>query len=209
MDKRFQTIDMIPPRGIYLTTVSGNMFTNKMKKLPLHKAFTLMESGPVVLLTTANGGKQNIMTISWTMVMDFTPRFAFLTGPWNYSYQALKKTGECVIAIPAVDLARKVVQIGSCSGAEVNKFEKFKLTPLDAENVSAPLIKECYANIECRIVDHIKRHNIFVLDGLLAWVDNKRTEKRFFHAIGDGRFIADGEVINHRRIMASKLPEGV
>nr|AGS52327.1 hypothetical protein [uncultured bacterium contig00063] len=91
MDKRFQTIDMIPPRGIYLTTVSGNMFTNKMKKLPLHKAFTLMESGPVVLLTTANGGKQNIMTISWTMVMDFTPRFAFLTGPWNYSYQALKK----------------------------------------------------------------------------------------------------------------------
>nr|AGS52328.1 dim6/ntab flavoprotein family [uncultured bacterium contig00063] len=91
----------------------------------------------------------------------------------------------------------------------MNKFEKFKLTPLDAENVSAPLIKECYANIECRIVDHIKRHNIFVLDGLLAWVDNKRTEKRFFHAIGDGRFIADGEVINHRRIMASKLPEGV
>ena len=180
-----------------------------MKKLPLHKAFTLLESGPVVLVTTADGGRQNIMTLSWTMVMDFTPRFAFLTGPWNYSYKALIRTGECVIAIPAVDLAKKTVQIGSCSGANVNKFEKFKLSPLEAENVSAPLIKECYANIECRIVDHITPHNIFVLDGLAAWVDKERQEKRCFHAIGDGRFITDGEVMNYRRIMASKLPDGV
>jgi flavin reductase (DIM6/NTAB) family NADH-FMN oxidoreductase RutF len=174
-----------------------------------------MESGPVVLLTTANcasgavGNKQNIMTLSWTMVMDFTPRFAFLTGSWNYSYRALKETGECVIAIPAVDLAKKTVQIGSGSGREVDKFKKFKLTPLDAENVGAPLIKECYANIECRVVDHIKHHNLFILDGLVAWVDNKRKEKRCFHAIGDGRFITDGKIINHRRLMASKLPEGV
>jgi len=181
----------------------------KMKKLPIQKAFTLLESGPVVLVTTADGCKQNIMTLSWTMVMDFTPRFAFSTGSWNYSYQALKKTGECVIAVPAVDLSKITVQIGSCSGANTDKFKKFKLTPLKAENVSAPLIKECYANIECRVIDHIEKHNIFVLDGLAAWVDNKRTEKRCFHAVGDGHFIADGEVINHRRIMLSKLPKGV
>jgi flavin reductase (DIM6/NTAB) family NADH-FMN oxidoreductase RutF len=143
------------------------------------------------------------------MVMDFTPRFAFLTGSWNHSYNALKKTKECVIAVPTVDLAKTAVQIGSCSGARIDKFKKFKLTPLKAENVSAPLIKECYANIECRIVDHIEKHNIFILDGLAVWVDDKRPEKRFFHAIGDGRFTADGEIINHRRIMLSKIPEGV
>jgi flavin reductase (DIM6/NTAB) family NADH-FMN oxidoreductase RutF len=180
-----------------------------MKKLPLQKAFTLLEPGPVVLVTTTGNVKQNILTLSWTMVMDFTPRFAFMTGSWNYSYKVLKKTGECVIAVPAVDLAKKTVQIGSCSGAETDKFEKFKLTPLKAEKVSAPLIKECYANIECRVVDHIKKHNIFILDGLAAWVDNSRAEKRCFHAVGDGRFIADGKIINHRRIMLSKLPEGV
>jgi flavin reductase (DIM6/NTAB) family NADH-FMN oxidoreductase RutF len=180
-----------------------------VKKLPLNKAFTLLEPGPVVLVTITYNGKQNIMTLSWTMVMDFTPRFAFLTGSWNYSYKALKKTKECVIAIPTVDLAKKTVQIGSCSGADIDKFKKYKLTPLKAENVSAPLIKECYANIECRIVDHIEKHNIFIMDGLEAWIDDKRAEKRCFHAIGDGRFFADGEKINHRRIMLSKLPEGV
>jgi len=179
------------------------------KEFPLNKAFTLLESGPVVLVTTADSGKQNIMTLSWTMVMDFTPRFAFLTGSWNYSYQALKKTKECVIAVPSVDLSKKTVQIGTCSGANIDKFNKFKLTPLKAEKVSAPLIRECYANIECRIVDHIEKHGIFILDGLAAWVDSKRTEKRCFHAVGDGRFVADGELINHRRIMLSKLPEGV
>jgi flavin reductase (DIM6/NTAB) family NADH-FMN oxidoreductase RutF len=180
-----------------------------MKKFPIEKAFTLLEPGPVVLVTTADGDRQNIITFSWTMVVDFKPRFAFVTGPWNYSYKALTRTGECVIAIPAVDLAKKAVQIGTCSGAKVDKFKKFKLTPLKAEKVSAPLIKECYANIECRVVDHVKKHDIFILDGVAAWVDGKRAEKRCFHAVGDGRFITDGKIINHRRIMLSKLPKGV
>ena len=75
-----------------------------MKRMQLSKAFTLMESGPVVLVTTNDGEKNNIMTISWTMVVDFTPLFAITTGPWNYSYAALRKTRECVISIPTVDL---------------------------------------------------------------------------------------------------------
>jgi flavin reductase (DIM6/NTAB) family NADH-FMN oxidoreductase RutF len=180
-----------------------------MKAFPLNKAFTFLEPGPVVLVSTADGDRYNIMTLSWTMVLDFTPRYAFMTGPWNYSYKALLKNQECVIAVPTVDLAKTVVSIGACSGSEVNKFEKFKLTPLDAQAVHAPLIKECYANIECRIVDYIKNHHIFVLDAAAAWVDEKRGEKRFFHAIGDGRFFVDGEKINHRKIMLKKLPEGV
>jgi flavin reductase (DIM6/NTAB) family NADH-FMN oxidoreductase RutF len=180
-----------------------------MKKFPLNKAFTFLEPGPVILVTTADRDNRNIMTLSWTMVLDFTPRFAFMTGPWNYSFKALTKNKECVIALPAVDLARTAVRIGSCSGLEVNKFEKFRLTPLEAAQVKAPLIKECYANIECRVVDYIQKHGIFVLDALEAWIDERRKEKRFFHAIGDGRFIIDGEKINHRKIMIEKLPEGV
>jgi flavin reductase (DIM6/NTAB) family NADH-FMN oxidoreductase RutF len=54
-----------------------------MRPLKLGKAFTLLESGPVVLVTTSDRGKPNIMTISWTMVLDFTPRFAIATGEWN------------------------------------------------------------------------------------------------------------------------------
>ena len=71
-----------------------------MKKMQINKAFTLIEPGPVVLVTTNDVEKNNIMTISWTMVVDFTPQFAITTGPWNHSYTALQKYRECVIAIP-------------------------------------------------------------------------------------------------------------
>jgi hypothetical protein len=63
-----------------------------MKSFPLNKAFTFLEPGPVILVSTAGGDKPNVMTLSWTMVLDFIPRFAFMTGPWNYSYKALSKT---------------------------------------------------------------------------------------------------------------------
>jgi flavin reductase (DIM6/NTAB) family NADH-FMN oxidoreductase RutF len=180
-----------------------------VKPFPLNKAFTFLEPGPVILVSTADGGNRNIMTLSWTMVLDFTPRFAFMTGPWNYSYKALVKNRECVIAIPTADMTKTVVSIGACSGTEVNKFEKFKLTPLDAKFVDAPLIRECYANIECRVTDYIEKHGIFILDAAAAGVDETRREKRLFHAVGDGRFIVDGEKINHRKLMLKKLPEGV
>ncbi|MBM4054833.1 MAG: flavin reductase family protein [Planctomycetes bacterium] len=119
-----------------------------MKRMQIRKAFTLMESGPVVFITTNDGEKNNVMTISWTMVMGFTPIFAIVTGPWNYSYTALRKSRECVIAIPTVDLIDQVVGAGTCSGAGTDKFKKFGLTPVKGKHVRSPLIKECLANIE-------------------------------------------------------------
>ena len=180
-----------------------------MKTLKISKAFTLMEPGPVVLVTTNDGTKNNIMTISWTMVMDFTPIFGITTGPWNFSYSALRKTRECVISIPTVDMIDKVVGIGTCSGADTDKFEKFMLTPVKAKTVKAPLIKECLANIECKVVDILKKHNIVVLEGLAAYLASSRKEKRTVHAVGDGTFIVDGRRISRRKMMRSKLPTGV
>lgn len=177
--------------------------------MPLSKAFTLIEPGPVVLVTTYNGKRNNIMTISWTMVMDFVPVFAMTTGPWNHSYLALRESRECVLAIPTVDLIDKVVGIGTCSGAGTDKFEKFKLIPANGKHVKAPLIEECLANIECKVVDIVERHGIVVLEGLAAWFDDSRKEKRTLHAVGDGTFIADGRKLDRREMMLSKLPEGV
>lgn len=180
-----------------------------MKKLPLHKAFQLLEPGPVVLVTTACGRKKNIMAISWHMVMDFTPRIAFVTGPWNYSFTALMRTKECVIAVPGVDLSATVVRSGACSGSDTDKFKEFALTPVKAKSVKAPLIGECLANIECRVVDHIAKHGIFIVDGVYAWTDTERKERRTFHANGDGTFTVDGKIINHRELMLAKIPPGV
>jgi len=103
----------------------------------------------------------------------------------------------------------KVVGIGTCSGADTDKFAKFKLTPVQATLVRPPLIKECLANIECKVIDIVKKHNIVVLEAVAAYIDTARKEKRTVHAVGDGTFIVDGRKIDRKKMMASKLPSGV
>jgi flavin reductase (DIM6/NTAB) family NADH-FMN oxidoreductase RutF len=180
-----------------------------MRPLKLSKAFTLIEPGPVVLVTTNDGDKANVMTISWTMVLDFAPVFAITTGEWNFSFTALRKSRECVIAVPTVDLLDRVIGIGTCSGADTDKFAKFRLTTVPAKVVKAPLIKECLANIECKVIDIVTKHNIVVLEGVAAHVDPARKERRMVHAVGDGTFVIEGRRIDRRKMMASKIPAGV
>lgn len=180
-----------------------------MRQLELSRVFTLIEPGPVVLVATRDGAKNNVMTISWTMVLDFTPQFAIATGPWNHSFSALQKTRECVIAVPAVDLLDRVVGIGTCSGADTDKFAKFKLTAMPGKFVKAPLIEECLANIECKVVDLIAKHSIVVLEAVAAHENPTRRERRTVHAVGDGTFIVDGRRLDRRKMMASKLPTGI
>ena len=180
-----------------------------MRPLKLSRAFTLIEPGPVVLVTTHDGIENNIMTISWTMVLDFTPVFAITTGEWNYSCKALRKTRECVISIPTIDLLDRVVGIGTCSGSDTDKFAKFKLTAAPGKIVKAPLIEECLANIECRVADFVDKHNIVVLEAVAAHIDPERKETRMVHAVGDGTFIADGRKLDRKQMMSSKLPSGL
>lgn len=62
-------------------------------------------------------------------------------------------TQERVIAVPGVDLMKKTVDIGNCNGADRDKFKEFNLDSLNAEKVKAPLIKQCLANIECKVIN--------------------------------------------------------
>lgn len=174
-----------------------------MKEFPLDKAFQLIEPGPVVLLTTAFGGRANVMTMSWHMDVDFTPLIACVVSEDNYSFEALRRTKECVIAVPTVDLIKKVIDIGNCSGRDTDKFNAFNLTPLPAKKVRVPLIAECLANIECRVTDDrlAAEYNLFILEGVGAWLDAKRREQRTFHAKGDGTFVVDGRTIDLRKRM--------
>jgi len=141
--------------------------------------------------------------------MAFTPVFAMTTGEWNHSFAALQKNRECVIAIPTVDMLDKVVGIGTCSGKDTDKFARFKLTPVRGKVVRPPLIKECFANIECKVIDIVKKHNIVVIEAVAACIDTARKVKRTVHAVGDGTFIVDGRRIDRKKMMASKLPYGV
>ncbi len=181
-----------------------------MKELELGRAFMLIEPGPVVMISTrGQDGAANVFTLTWITVLDWSPRFALCTGPWNYSWEALVKTKECVVNIATADMLDTALKVGTCSGRNIDKFAKFSLEALPASLVSAPLLGGCMAAVECRVADHVARHNLFILEGIAAWHDPSHKDKRLLHAIGDGTFTADGEVFHRRTEMGDKLPPGV
>ena len=175
----------------------------KQVEFPLDRAFTFVESGPVLLISTAYKGKRNLMTVSCHASMGFEPTLGICLGPWNFSYTALAETGECVVAIPHAGLLEKVVDIGNCSGEDMNKFAEFDLHAQPAQEVAAPLVAECLYNLECRIVNRalVSDYNFFVLQGVRAWSNPAPADSRSFHAVGDGTFIIDGEPVNLRHKM--------
>ncbi len=169
-----------------------------LKKLPLSKVYQVLEPGPVVLLTTAQKDRANVMAMSWHTMVEFEPPLvACVVSSADYSFEALRATKECVIAVPAVGLAEKVVQVGNSSGRDIDKFEAFDLTPVPAERVKPPLIAECFANLECRVVDTrlVNKYCLFVLEVLKAWTDPKQKDPKTIHHRGYGMFAVDGEII--------------
>lgn len=168
------------------------------KSFPLSKVYRLIEPGPVVMVTTARKGRANIMTMSWHTMMDFEPPImGCVISNRNYTFDILKATKECVINIPTVELAEKVVACGNTSGRKVDKFKAFSLTPTAASCVKAPLIGECYANLECKVVDGrmVAKYNLFILEVLKAWIDPSRKQPRTIHHLGRGEFMVAGETI--------------
>jgi len=175
-----------------------------MKDFPLSKVYQLLEPGPVVLLTTARKGRANVMTMSWHMMIEFEPpQLACVVSTANYSFTALRVTGECVIAVPARRLAAKVVKIGNVSGRDTDKFAGFGLTAVTAARVSPPLIAECFANLECKVTDtrFVNKYCLFVLEVTKAWVDPAQKNPKTIHHQGNGRFAVDGPILRFKSRM--------
>ena len=170
----------------------------KKKPLALSRVYRLIETGPVVLLTTSRKGRPNVMPMSWHTMIDFDPPIVgCVVSDRNYSFQTLKTTRECVINIPTVELAAKVVQCGNSSGRTVDKLAAFHLTPVAAAHVQAPLIDECYVGLECRVIDTrvVPRYGFFILQVVKAWIDSSRKSPRTIHHCGRGSFMVAGRTI--------------
>ena len=170
----------------------------KKKSLPLSRVYRLLEPGPVVLLTTADKGRPNVMTLSWHTMMEFEPPLVgCVISDRNHSFGVLKATGECVINIPTVELAAQVVGCGNTSGRKLDKFKRFGLTPVVAACVKAPLIDECYAALECKVADTklVAKYCFFILEVLQAWIDTKTKDPRTIHHRGRGAFMVAGKTI--------------
>lgn len=166
------------------------------KDLPVGEIRRFLEPGPIVLVSSAWKGETNIMTMGWHMVMGFTPSLiGCYISDQNHSFGLIRKSRECVINVPTVDLAQTVVDIGNSSGRQIDKFARFGLTAVPAAKVGAPLIGECFASFECKLVDAslIKKYSQFVLEVVKAHVAPSPKYPKTIHYRGEGVFMLSGE----------------
>lgn len=177
-----------------------------MREVGVERALTFVEPGPVTLVTTFDGERNNVMTITWTMAIDFDGHIVITTGGWNASFATIMRTGECVVCVPPASMAETAVDVGMVSGTETDKFARFGLTALPAKTVKAPLIAECLACLECKVEDYIADYGFVILKVTRVCVNDDAPDKRLLHAVGDGTFVADGEKFNLRERMKAKLP---
>ena len=186
-----------------------------MKKLvkydfPVERVREYLEPGPVVLVSSRWKDETDIMTMGWHMVMEFTPALlgCIIAGS-NHSFDLIRKSRECVINIPTLDMKTKIVGIGNTSGDEIDKFDKFKLSAGKALKVKAPLIDECYASLECKLHDAslIDKYNFFIFKVLKAHVARRPKHPRTLHYRGQGEFMVAGSSLNMRsRFLPRNLP---
>jgi flavin reductase (DIM6/NTAB) family NADH-FMN oxidoreductase RutF len=169
--------------------------------LPVSAIRRYLEPGPIVLVSSAWRGEKNIMTMGWHTVMEFTPSLVgCVIAAGNHSFELVRRSGECVINVPTTALVDEVVGIGNSSGASIDKFATFKLTADKAHRVTAPLVRECYANLECKLADSslIDKYNFFVFEVVKAQVAISPKHPETLHYTGDGVFMVSGKIISRR-----------
>jgi len=142
------------------------------KEVELNKAKWLVEPGCVVMVTSGTMAKPNVMTFSWqTPVNNADPCLVVLAiSHVRYSYELIKQNHELVINVPGEDLLDATHFVGCVTGRGIDKFKKAGLTPVAAKMVEPPLIEECAAHLECKVVEtfEMQSHDLLVCEVVRA-----------------------------------------
>ncbi len=168
-----------------------------MNELPLNQVSGIIGSGPLLLVTTSDGVRRDVMTLAWHTMHDFSPPLVgIVMGADHFSRELLDKSGSCVLAVPGADLATLAVKVGTVSGRDMDKFAAFDIRTAPAADVSAPLLADCLVNLECRVVDTIPKYEHVILEVVRAWENPDRKDGRTLHHRGGARFRASGEELD-------------
>lgn len=132
---------------------------------------------PVVLVTCTDKAckRPNIITIAWCgVVCSKPPLISISIRPSRHSNKIIKDSGEFGINIPTKSLLAKTDKCGMVSGLTTDKFKACGFTPFASKKISAPLIKECHVNIECRLKECISlgSHDMFIGEVIFVHADD-------------------------------------
>ena len=170
------------------------------------KPGTHLSPVPPALISCSHEGKDNLITIAWTGILNSEPAKTYISvRPERHSYKMIKESGEFVINLPSQHIVRSIDFCGVRSGKNTDKFEACKLTREKASIVSCPMVAESPVSIECKVTDIIPlgSHDMFMADIVAVNIDERYIDdKGKFHiekcglaAYAHGQYFALGKKI--------------
>lgn len=186
--------------------------TQSLHPVELSKSYLLLNHGPVTLVTSAHAGRSNVMAASWAMPLDFDPpKVLLVVDKQTLTRELLDASGEFALNIPFRVIADKVLAAGSLSGRDGDKFSRTGLETFSATKIAAPLIRDCAAWLECKVIPEPAnqiRHDLFIAEVLAAWADPEvfsegrwhfsDAKHRTFHYQAGGSFFETGAAFECR-----------
>jgi flavin reductase (DIM6/NTAB) family NADH-FMN oxidoreductase RutF len=189
------------------------------ERVELPKAYRLINHGPTVMVSSAHGGRRNIMSAAWNMALDFMPaKVCVVIDKSTFTRGLVEGSGEFMLQVPARAQAAQVLAVGRRSGREVDKFEEFALPTLDpallGEAAVSPALlstalAESLAWLACRVIPephNEQAYDLFIGEVVAAWADPRAFSKGHWradappslHYIAGGAFFETGAAFEVR-----------
>ncbi|MBA4392564.1 MAG: hypothetical protein C0407_03325 [Desulfobacca sp.] len=121
-----------------------------MKKEMSHVSHLLPCS--VVLLSTGNGTKMDAMTATSMFVSENPPLFVVSVERNHLTHSLIEETGHFILNVASTGQVKLAKSLGATHGGKVDKFKKFAIKTEKAITGKAPIIKDSYAAIECKVI---------------------------------------------------------
>ena len=140
------------------------------------KPGTLLAPVPPALISCGTVEKPNVMTAAWTGIIASDPAMTYVSiRPSRYSHGLIKESGEFVINLTTLELAKAADWCGVKSGKNIDKFKEMHLTPEKCATISAPQIKESPVSLECKVksITNYGTHDMFLAEITAVDVDDK------------------------------------
>ena len=139
---------------------------------------------PVGLIGAIVNGKPNFNTVVWfNMLHDDPPLIGMAMSKRHYTNQGIKKNETFSINVPTNDMVVVTDYCGLTSGSNIDKSKEFDLFYGDLK--TAPMIKECVLNIECKLINTIEFQKTEFFIGEI--VEIYSTEKYMSEKIPDAK----------------------
>ncbi|HEU4458765.1 MAG TPA: flavin reductase family protein [Methylibium sp.] len=186
---------------------------SNFRPVALHHASRLVNHGPTVLVTSAHGGRRNVMAAAWSMPVEFTPpRIAVVIDKKTWTRELVVAAGGFGLCLPGTGLVDVTHAVGQSSGREHDKFSAFGIAAAAGPVLGMPIVESgCAAWLECRLIREPHTEDAYdtcfgevvaaaadprvFADGHWSFRDDN-AELQTIHHLGGGQFVRPGGVLH-------------